>query len=84
MGSEREELRKIKLKIGKRSYNLQTALDDDAVERVAALTSEIAGKLDEFTPQEERLALVCMTLAWKLERATAKMKLLAETMDKLK
>lgn len=79
-----ESLRNVKLKIGKGTYSLQTALDDDSVARVSELIAEVMSKVENFSTKEEALALVCMTLGWKLDKATRRMKILAETMDKLK
>lgn len=80
-----QSLREIKLKIGKGTYTIQTVLDGDTIERVSALISEVMGKVDEYnTTKEEALALTCLTLGWKLDKITRRLKVLAETMDKLK
>lgn len=79
-----EALREVKIKIGKGNYTLQTALDEESVERVSELIAEITSKITEYTTKEEILALVCMTLGWRLEKTALRLKTLAETMDKLK
>jgi len=78
------ELRKVSLKLGKGTYTLRTALDDEALRNLTRVVSEIAGKLDEQVPQEDQLAIICMTLGWKLEKISRRLKLLLETMDKMK
>ncbi|MCL1875842.1 MAG: hypothetical protein FWF87_06250 [Synergistaceae bacterium] len=78
------ELRKVNLKIGKGTYTLQTVLDDDAVRNLTRIISEVTDKLDEQVPQEDQLAVICMTLGWKLEKISRRLKLLLETMEKIR
>ena len=78
------DLRKVSLKIGKGTYTLQTVLDDDALRNLTRIISEVTDKLDEHVPQEDRLAIICMTLGWRLEKIARRLKLLVETMDKIK
>jgi len=78
------DLRKVSLRLGKATYTLQTALDDSALESLTCLISEITGKLDERVSQEDQLAVICMTLGWKLEKISRRLKLLLETMEKMK
>lgn len=79
-----DSLREVKLKIGKGTYTIQTALDDESLERVSEVVSEIIGKFGTYTTKEEALALVCLTLGWRLEKATRRLKTLADMVDKLK
>ncbi|MCL1941892.1 MAG: hypothetical protein FWG09_08100 [Synergistaceae bacterium] len=78
------ELRKVSLRIGKGTYTLQTVLDDDAIENLTDVISEITDKLDERASQEDQLAVICMTLGWKLEKISRRLKLLLEIMEKIK
>ena len=78
------ELRKVSLKIGKGIYTLRTALDDEALKNLTRTISEVAEKLDEQVPQEDQLAIICMTLGWKLEKISRRLKLLLDTMEKMK
>ena len=78
------ELRKVILKLGKGTYTLQTALDDNAIKNLTRAISEVADKLDERVPQEEQLAIICMTLGWKLEKISRRLNNLLETMEKIK
>ena len=77
-------LRNVNLKLGKGTYMLQTELDDATLESLRRIMSEITDKLDERVPQEDQLAVVCMTLGWKLEKISRRMKLLLEFMEKMK
>ena len=78
------ELRKVSLRLGKGTYTLQTVLDDDALENLTLIISEITDKLDERVPQEDQLAVICMTLGWKLEKISRRLKFLIEIMEKMK
>jgi len=78
------ELRKVALKLGKGTYTLQTALDDNALANLTRTISEITDRLDERVPQEDQLAVICMTLGWKLEKISRRLKLLLEIMEKMK
>jgi hypothetical protein len=78
------ELRKVNLKLGKGTYTLRTVLDDDALKNLTRIISEITEKLEEQVPQEDQLAIICMTLGWKLEKISRRLKLLLETMEKMK
>jgi hypothetical protein len=78
------ELRKVSLKLGKGTYTLRTVLDDNAIKNLTKIISDVTDKLDEQVPQEDQLAIICMTLGWKLEKATRRLKLLLEIMEKMK
>jgi len=78
------ELRKISLKLGKGTYTLQTALDDDAIRNLTRVISGITDKLEEQVSQEDQLAIICMTLGWKLEKVSRRLKILIETMEKMR
>jgi hypothetical protein len=78
------ELRKVNLKLGKGTYTLQTMLDDVAIGDLTRAISGIADKLDERVPQEEQLAIICMTLGWKLEKISRRLKLILDIMEKMK
>ena len=78
------ELRKVGLKLGKGTYTLQTALDDDAIRNLTRVISEITDRLDEQVPQEDQLAIICMTLGWKLEKISRRLKILLDTMEKMR
>jgi hypothetical protein len=77
------EHRKVSIKIGKGTYTLQTVLDDDALKNLTRIISEVTDKLDEQVPQEEQLAITCMTLGWKLEKISRRLKILLDTMGKM-
>jgi hypothetical protein len=78
------ELRKVNLRIGKGTYTLRTALDDDALKNLTRIISEVAEKLDEQVPQDDQLAIICMTLGWKLEKISRRLRILLEAMEKMK
>jgi hypothetical protein len=77
------ELRKVNLKLGKGTYTLWTVLDDNALKSLTRMISEITEKLEEQVPQEDQLAIICMTLGWKLEKISRRLKLLLKTMEKM-
>ena len=78
------EPRKVNLKLGKGTYTLWTVLDDNALKSLTHMISEVTEKLEEQVPQEDQLAIICMTLGWKLEKISRRLRLLLETMDKMK
>jgi len=77
-------LRKVSIRLGKGTYTLQTELDDATLENLRRIMSEITDRLDERVSQEDQLAVVCMTLGWKLEKISRRLKLLIEIMEKMK
>ncbi|MCL2147051.1 MAG: hypothetical protein FWH52_04495 [Synergistaceae bacterium] len=77
------ELRKVNLKLGKGTYTLWTVLDDNALNSLTRMISEVTEKLEEQVPQEDQLAIICMTLGWKLEKISRRLRLLLDTMEKM-
>ncbi|MGI6784873.1 MAG: hypothetical protein ACOX5A_11800 [Aminivibrio sp.] len=68
-------LREVSVKIGKHTYYLRTSLDDESLQSITGLTSEIAGGIKN-ADQENVLLLSCLQLAWlvqKLGRALEQM-----------
>ena len=70
--------REVRIPIGKRSYLLQTELDDDALNRVVAIVNEIGRAIADNLDQDNMLMLVCLQLAYNLEKVSG----LLETLDK--
>jgi hypothetical protein len=61
-------LRDVTLKIGKRQYNLKTALDEETYRRVLSLLNEAANTIGTEVAQEHLLLLVSLHLAYCLDR----------------
>jgi hypothetical protein len=74
-GLDVASLREVSVKIGKHTYYLRTSLDDESLQSITGLTSEIAGGIKN-ADQENVLLLSCLQLAWlvqKLGRALEQM-----------
>ena len=72
------ELREVRIPIGKRSYPMQTGLDDETFKRVVGILNEIYGSVDSNTDQDRVLVLMCLQMAYKLERISG----LLESLDR--
>jgi hypothetical protein len=62
-------LRDVTLKLGKKEYNLKTALDEETYERVLSLLKEAANTVGQEIAQEHLLLLVSLHLAYCLDHA---------------
>ena len=72
------ELREVRIPIGKRSYPMQTGLDEDTFKRVVEIVNEVCGTIDSNADQDRLLVLTCLQLAYKLEKISR----LLESLDK--
>lgn len=64
------ELRDIRILIGKRNYRVQTALDDESLQKVIALVTEVAKGFGDGLDQENLLLFTCLHLAYSLEKVS--------------
>ena len=62
------ERREVRIPIGKRTYLMQTELDDDTLGRVVSIVDEVSGAIGENIDQDNLLMLTCLQLAYSLEK----------------
>ncbi|HCL80469.1 MAG TPA: hypothetical protein DIC53_10945 [Synergistaceae bacterium] len=60
--------REVPVRVGKKAYFLETALDDDTLARVSGIMSEVADEFADGLDQEQVLLLSCLQLAWTLDK----------------
>ncbi len=71
--------RDVSIRVGKKAYFLQTSLEEAAVQRISGIVEEVASGFGEGLAQEELLLLSCLQLAWGMDRVSAKLEDLHET-----
>ena len=74
MASRREVL----IPIGKRSYPMQTELDEEVFNRVVGILNEVSGSIVGNRDQDSLVILTCLQLAYNLEKISG----LLETFDR--
>ncbi len=62
------ELREVRILIGRRSYRMQTALDEATLERVTSMVTEIATDVGAGVDQDTLLMFTCLQLAYSLDK----------------
>ncbi|MDR2527680.1 MAG: hypothetical protein LBD04_01495 [Synergistaceae bacterium] len=62
------ERREVSLVIGRRSYRVQTALDDDTLARVTEIVQGVGEAVGAGVDQNHLLMLTCLQLAYSLEK----------------
>ena len=67
------ELREVRILIGKRSYRMQTALDESALAQVTALAAEVSESIGDGIDQENLLLLTCLQLSYSLEKMSSRL-----------
>ncbi len=72
------ELREVRILIGKRSYRMQTALDESALAQVTALAAEVSESIGDGVDQENLLLLTCLQLSYSLEKMSGRLNRLLE------
>ena len=70
--------REVRIPIGKRSYHMQTELDDEMFNRVVGIVNEVSGSIVGNLDQDSLLILTCLQLAYNLEKIAE----LLETFDR--
>ena len=78
------KLREVRIPIGKRNYPMQTELDEDSFKRVVGIVDEIYETIDSDTDQDRLLVLMCLQLAYKLEKITEILESLDKKLNELK
>ena len=78
------ERREVVIPIGKRSYLMQTQLDDDRLNRVVGIVNDVCGRIDGDIDQENLLMLTCLQLAYNLEKITGLLESLDGKLNDLK
>ena len=77
------ELREIRVLIGKRSYRMQTALDESMLSRVMSIVNEVAEAIGDGVGQDHLMMLTCLQLAYSLEKIKEGLGPLAERLEDL-
>ncbi|MBQ3645401.1 MAG: cell division protein ZapA [Synergistaceae bacterium] len=73
--------RDVFLTIGRNSYTIQTAIDNEDLDRIKTLIDEACGEITEGTKQEDMLMLTCLRLAYSLDSVNEKLKRILEKID---
>jgi len=63
---------------------MQTELDDDTFGRIVDIVDEIYVSLDRNTDQDKLLVLICLQLAYKLEKFSGTLESLDKKLKNLK
>ena len=73
--------RDIAFNIGKGLYNINTSLDNEAIDRVKTLINEACGEIHKGAKQEDLLMLTCLRLAYSLDAVNEKLKKVVQKLD---
>ena len=73
--------RDVFLTIGRGSYTIQTAIEDDELDRIKSLIDEACGKITEGSKQEDMLMLTCLRLAYALDSVNGKLNKTLELLE---
>jgi hypothetical protein len=77
------EPREVTIVIGKRIYNVYTALDKPTFDRVAAIVKGVSASLKDDIGQDHLLMLTCLRLAYGLEKTLDKLAPLVDVLENL-
>ena len=66
--AKQTERREVNIFIGKRTYRIQTELDDDALGRIKDIVNEACGSINKNIDQNDLLVLTCLQLAYNIEK----------------
>ncbi|MCL2010802.1 MAG: hypothetical protein FWG71_09725 [Synergistaceae bacterium] len=78
------KLREVRVLIGKRSYFMQTELDDDTLNRVVDTVNEVCRGIGGNMDQDSLLMLTCLQLAYNLDKVSALLESLDGRLNDLK
>jgi hypothetical protein len=78
-----DERREVQILIGKRLYRMQTELDEGTLSKVTDIVTNLARALGEDINQDHLLMLMCLQLAYNLEKISMTLKPLQEKLDNL-
>jgi hypothetical protein len=67
------EKRSVRIKLGKRSYNVRTALEPEQLDRIVALLHRVVEESGNNRDQEELLGLTSLRLAFFLDDIASKL-----------
>ena len=74
--------RDVFLTIGRGSYSIQTAIENEELDRIKSLIDVACGEITEGAKQEDMLMLTCLRLAYSLDSVNEKLKKVLERLDK--
>ena len=60
--------REVRILVGRRSYRMQTELDDATLNRVVGIVEEVCEAVDDSVDQNHLLMLTCLQLAYNIEK----------------
>ena len=73
--------RDVFLTIGKSTYTIQTALENEELDRVKGLINEACGEIVKGAKQEDLLMLTCLRLAYSLDVVNGKIQSILDKID---
>jgi hypothetical protein len=76
--------REVPIRIGKRGYRVQTELDDDTLRRVVGIVNEVGMAVGGNADQDKTLMLMCLQLAYYIDRISERLESLDKRLDSLK
>ena len=72
------ELREVRILIGRRSYRMQTALDEATLDRVISMVTEIGEVVGTGVDQDTLLMFTCLQLAYSLDQIAQRLQPVGE------
>ena len=66
--------RDVFITIGRGSYTIQTAIENEDLDRIKSLIDDACGEITEGANQEDMLMLACLKLAYSLDAVNEKLK----------
>ena len=76
--------REVRILIGKRTYLMQTELDDDTLKRVVGTVNEVCGAIGKNVDQDNMLVLTCLHLAYNIEKISKRLKFIDRKLSDMK
>ena len=73
--------RDVFLTIGKSTYAIQTALENDELDRIKSLIDEACGEIVKGAQQEDLLMITCLRLAYSLDVVNNKIKTILDKLE---
>jgi len=78
------EQREVCILIGKRTYPIQTELNEDTLNQVVNIVNEVCRAVDGKVGQDNMLALTCLHLAYNIEKISKRLKFIDRKLSDMK
>ena len=75
--------REVRVFIRKRSYRVQTDLDEETLNRVVGIVDEVSKAIDDRIDQDNLLLLTCLQLAYNIDNISGLLGALDRRLNKL-